>query len=216
MRRQLAALAGVVTVRRYGTDYQQGGMDPCGGQPQWCPPDLVSPATAAAIKAGPRVSSFNSGTAINGLAAGASTSALTIVASNGLARAFNLTDLVATVTGAGQTLDSLHFVVTVSGIVKLDFFGGRFARSNANGCVSACGLGFCLGPVEAATMVVTNESAVATGAADFFVLQGVSIYPGEQGYEEACGACVRPGGPWPGAAGDPQRPAGATTMEYEV
>lgn len=212
LKRQLAALTGVVTVRRYGADYQQGGVDPCGGYPQWCPPALVSPATEAAIKAGSRVSTFNSGAFIGALAAGASTTfdGTPFVTSNGLQRVFSLTDLVATVTGAGQTLDSLQFVVTVSGIVKLDFFGGRFARSNANACATSCGLSFCLGPVEQAFLTVTNVSGVATGATDKFLLQGVSIYRGEPGFVEGCGACITPGGPSP--ADGPQYPAGATPM----
>lgn len=212
LKQQMAALAGVVTVRRYGGDYQQGGVDPCGGYPKYCPPSLVNPATEAAIKSGARVFSFVTApdeTGIGSLTAGTSRT-FTLVASNGLGRAVALQDLIATLTGAGQDLDSLSFVVSVSGIIKLDFQGGVFSRSNANGCSTSCGLGFCLGPIESATVTITNDSAVTTGATDKLKLRMVSIYPGEPGYAEMCGECITPGGPAP--ADGPHYPAGATPM----
>ena len=180
-----------------GSRPQNGGMNPsggstgfdpsanpCGGQQKYCPPSLVSPETEAAIKAQSRTSTLQP--AIASLGAGA-TSAAATVASNGLPRTIVISDLVSTVTN----LDNLRVIVSVGGVEKFQFNGGKFSRGNANACVTACGYGVCLGPIESFVVTVKNQGG-ALAATDSMTLDLTSIYPGEPGY--MCGPCVEPDG----------------------
>lgn len=169
----------------------------CGGQ-QACPPALVSPATEAAIKSGPRTANVSITAALAGLAAGASSSVT--IASNSMERTLVLTDLVVP---SITNLDGLRFTLLIGDNVtgrEVDSFnGGRFARGNANDCTTACGFGACVGPIETLTIRITNNTGAAlvapTGSIDVR-----SIYRGEPGF--SCGDCYTPGAGMPGGQQD--------------
>jgi hypothetical protein len=159
-----------------------------------CPVSLVSPATEQLLRSANRT--VTSPIAIALVAPGASAPAL-VLPSDGLPRVIMLSDLIASLT----SLDEARIVVTVGGQVKVDIFGGRFARGNANDCTTSCGLGVCAGPIEAVTVTVTNQSGLAWLATATMTLQTRTIYTGEPGYDAVCGACMPAGaGGAPGGA----------------
>lgn len=159
----------------------------CGGQVPMCPPDLVGPQTAADIKSAFR--GLMSSIAIAGVAAGASAAVVTI-ASNGLTRAIVFDDLVSSL----ASLDLVRVQISVGTLLRLDFFGGRFARTNANPCTPGCGLAVCVGPIESVNIVVTNVSGAAFGATETMTLSSTSVYNGEPGFKAVCGECNSGGG----------------------
>lgn len=161
----------------------------CGGQ-QACPPSLVSPATEAAIKSGPRTTRNN--IVLGALAVGASVEI--VLKSNSIERTLVLTDLVSSI--GSTNLDNLRFTLYIgadstTGREIDSFNGGRFARGNANDCTTACGFGACLGPIETLVIKVTNISAAALAAGSTADVDVRSIYRGEDGF--SCGDCYSPG-----------------------
>jgi len=197
---QLAALAGMGMATQMGAMLGQAPAVPklimngstmppqvpgaCGGQ-QACPPSLVSPATEAAIKSGPRTANVSLTAALAGLASGASS--FVTIASNSMERTLVITDLVVP---SITNLDGLRFTLLIgdntTGREVDSFNGGRFDRGNANDCTTACGFGACVGPIETLTIRVTNNTGAAlvapTGSLDVR-----SIYRGEPGF--SCGDC---------------------------
>jgi len=177
-----------------GINTNQAGA--CAGQQfQTCPPDLVGPQTAADIKSAFR--GLMSSIAIAGVASGAAAPVVSI-ASNGLTRAIVFDDLVSSL----ASLDSVRVQVSVGTLLRLDFFGGRFARTNANQCAGSCGMAVCVGPIETVNIVVTNVSGAAFAATDTMTLSSTSLYMGEPGFAAVCGQCQQAGavGGAPGGA----------------
>lgn len=160
----------------------------CGGQ-QACPPSLVSPATEAAIKSGPRTA--NVAVTLGALAVGSSVAVT--VASNSMERTLVISDLVSSIGSAN--LDNLRVTLLIgdntTGREVDSFNGGRFARTNANDCTTACGFGACVGPIETLTIRFTNISAAALAAGSTANVDVRSIYRGEPGF--SCGDCYQPG-----------------------
>lgn len=171
----------------------------CAGQQMpVCPPTLVSPKTAADQRAAKRTAMVPIN--VGALAAGASTGSTVLMASNGSPLVLVLEDLVTSLLNR----DMISVEVFVNGVSRLDFFGGRFDRSNNSPCTNACGMAVCAGPVESINVIITNRTAAAFVAGDTVTLSTRVVYSGEPGFKEVCGACVEPGavpgGPAPGAA----------------
>jgi len=173
-----------------GGSSQQQNTNPCAGNGSgmgygssgkpYCLPSLVSAATEANIRSQPRTTTTELIPGGGILAGGV---VVVLLASNGLARAVSFVDLVSLL-----QLDVFHIVVSVSGVVKLDFFGGRFGRTNANPCTTSCGLSVCAGPIEDVVITITNEGADIAGTSKA-KLQTTVAYQGEDAYNAACGDC---------------------------
>lgn len=172
---------------------QYPGGPPCGGT-QVCR-DGVSWQTQQSQNAANRTAIYTA--PINGLAAGASVSvtfsatlspgAIDSLPANGRWRTVAVDDLVSSL----ASLDSVRITYSVGGASRFSFYGGRFSRSNANDCTTACGFGACAGPQESITITVTNVTASPFGAAETLSLETRVYYQGEKGYVcETDGSCA--------------------------
>lgn len=102
---------------------------------------------------------------------------------SGRSRTVYLTDLTSTLTN----LDDMLIIVAVGGVVRFSLNAGRFARANANGSTTACGLYVCAGALETVSITVFNQSAAAFGAGDSARVETRTMFPGEPGY--MCSPC---------------------------
>jgi hypothetical protein len=159
--------------------------DPCGGQPA-CPPDLVSPATKAAILGATRT--VRVAPVVAGLAVGADAADITI-ASPGFPASLSVKDIVASdlTLGTGPGLDAVQVIGLVNGVERWRFNGGVFSRGNANACTTACGYSVCLYPVESLVLRVNNQYSLALLATALMRIDLWWSFPGEAGFE--CPPC---------------------------
>lgn len=172
--------------------------DPCGGGYSVCA-DNVSKQTKLAVIAGNRTSLYTAD--LNALAPNTPVTLVhdpseggNVFTGSGMWRTVYLTDLVSALTSVlpATGLDAIRVKVFVGGIQRMSFAGGRFARSNANDCSTACGLYVCAGPQETISVTVTNVTGAAFAATPIpTTLETRTVYQGEEGFMcGADGSCV--------------------------
>lgn len=175
----------------------------CTPTQQTCMPSLLTPQAEQLLRGTERPTTL----ALQDIASlGAGLSATTSVAFAGQTQllmpwVFFIDDFVAAL--ASANLDTLEIFIKRNGATVLDIFGGRFGRSNAS-CVTACGLGVCVGPLDTITVVVKNISAAPLNAADTATLQWHPVFSGEDGFNKVCGpnaACGSSTGSTAGSTG---------------
>jgi hypothetical protein len=124
---------------------------------------------------------------IAGVAAGASSAALT-VAAKGTFWTFYVQDFIASL----PNMDNMNLTIYTTNSAKplVDVFGGKFARDSSNPCDPCIDRSFCVGPLDTVTVIITNVSGGPFGATDTATLRYRSIYSGEAGF--VCGPCKAP------------------------
>jgi len=148
------------------------------GQPRSCPPSLLSAQAEQELRA--LVRPVTTSDTPGAIAVGASASFYSESNFVGTTRLIVFDDLVSSL-----VLDNFEVFVAVNGITRLDFFGGRFSRTNMG--ASGCGLAVCIGPIETMAITVKNIGSAAFGATDTITMQWHTVYEGEPGFAEGCG-----------------------------